>query len=132
MARHFGSAALVRLSAAIDPSRPSGLDYYPLPGTGERFPIADPELAPRETPRPTEDTAFLHGLLEGIARIEALGYQRLAALGAPPLQSVRSLGSGAGNATWTAIRARHLGVPMLPALSAEAAVGAALLALRGV
>ena len=94
--------------------------------------MADPDLPPRETPHPADDAAFLHGLLEGIARIEALGYRRLAARGAPPLQSVRSLGSGAGNATWTAKRARHLGVPMLPARSAEAAVGAALLALRGV
>ncbi|MFC7476431.1 FGGY-family carbohydrate kinase [Dankookia sp. GCM10030260] len=132
LARHFDPAALARLSAGIDPSRPSGLDYYPLPGPGERFPFADPGLLPSETPRPADDAAFLHGLLEGIARIEALGYRRLAALGAPPLRSVRSLGSGAGNAAWTAIRARHLGVPMLPALSAEAAVGAALLALRGV
>ena len=89
-------------------------------------------MPPRETPRPADDAAFLHGLLEGIARIEALGYRRLAELGAPPLRSVRSLGSGAANATWTAIRARLLGVPMLPALSGEAAVGAALLALRGV
>ena len=132
LARHFDPAALARLSAGIDPARATGLDYYPLPGPGERFPIADPALAPRETPRPTDDATFLHGLLEGIARIEALGYQRLAALGAPPLRSVRSLGSGAANAAWTAIRARHLGVPMLPARSAEAAVGAALLALRGV
>lgn len=130
LARHFDPAALARLSAAIDPASPSGLDYYPLPGPGERFPIADPALAPRETPRPAEDAAFLHGLLEGIARIEALGYRRLAELGAPPLRSVRSLGGGAGNAAWTAIRARQLGVPMLPALSGEAAVGAALLAAR--
>ena len=132
LARHFDPAALARLSACIDPSRPSGLDYYPLPGPGERFPIADPALPPRDTPRTAADAAFLHGLLEGIARIEALGYRRLAELGAPPLRSVRSLGSGAANATWTAIRARLLGVPMLPARSAEAAVGAALLALRGV
>jgi sugar (pentulose or hexulose) kinase len=132
LARHFDPAALARLSARIDPSRPSGLDYYPLPGPGERFPIADPALPPRETPRPADDAAFLCGLLEGIARIEALGYRRLAEHGAPPLRSVRGLGSGAANATWTAIRARLLGVPMLPALSAEAAVGAALLALRGV
>ncbi|TDH60435.1 carbohydrate kinase [Dankookia rubra] len=132
LARHFDPAALARLSARIDPARPSGLDYYPLPGPGERFPIADPGLPPRETPRPADDAAFLQGLLEGVARIEALGYQRLAALGAPPLLSVRSLGSGAGNAAWTAIRARHLGVPMLPARSEEAAAGAAQLALRGV
>ncbi len=132
LARHFDPAALARLSAGIDPARPSGLDYYPLPGPGERFPIADPALPPREAPRPADDAAFLHGLLEGIGRIEALGYARLARLGAPPLRSVRSLGSGAANATWTAMRGRLLGVEMLPARSGEAAVGAALLALRGV
>lgn len=36
------------------------------------------------SPRPADDAAFLHGLLEGMARIEALGYERLAALGASP------------------------------------------------
>ncbi|MFZ4409236.1 MAG: FGGY-family carbohydrate kinase, partial [Paracraurococcus sp.] len=132
LARYFDPAALARLSAGIDPAHPSGHDYYPLPGPGERFPFADPALPPREAPRPADDAAFLHGLLEGIGRIEALGYARLAELGAPRLRSVRSLGSGAANATWIAMRGRLLGVKMLPARSGEAAVGAALLALRGV
>lgn len=131
LARHFDPAALERLSARIDASRLSGLDYYPLPGPGERFPMADPAFAPRETPRPADDAAFLHGLLEGVARVEALGYRRLAELGAPPpLRSVRSAGGGARNPAWTAIRARMLGVPLVPAASEEAAVGAAALALR--
>lgn len=130
LARHFDPAALERLSARIDASRPSGLDYHPLPGPGERFPFADPAFAPRETPRPADDAAFLHGLLEGVARVEARGYRRLAELGAPPLRSVRSAGRGARNAAWTAIRARALGVPPVPAASEEAAVGAAALALR--
>jgi sugar (pentulose or hexulose) kinase len=132
LARHFDLAALVRLSAGIDPGADSGLDYYPLPAPGERFPIADPALPPREAPRPVEDAAFLHGLLEGIARIEALAYRRLAELGAPPVQSVRSVGGGARNAVWTALRARHLGVAMLAPRAQEAAVGVAGLALRGV
>ncbi|MDA8250884.1 MAG: FGGY-family carbohydrate kinase [Rhodospirillales bacterium] len=130
LARHFDAATLARLSARIDPARDSGLDYYPLPGPGERFPIADPALPPREAPRPADEAAFLHGLLEGIARIEALGYQRLADLGAPPLRSVRTVGGGAANVVWTALRARILGVPMLPARSQEAAVGTAGLALQ--
>ncbi|MDW8444929.1 MAG: FGGY-family carbohydrate kinase [Acetobacteraceae bacterium] len=50
-------------------------------------------------------------------------------LGAPTLRSVRTTGGGARNAVWTAIRARILGVPVLPARSEEAAVGAARLAL---
>jgi len=48
----FTPDAIRRLSAMIDAERDSGLDYYPLPGTGERFPIADPTLSPRLTPRP--------------------------------------------------------------------------------
>ena len=130
LARHFDAAALERLSARIDASRPSGFDYYPLPCPGERFPVADPAFAPRETPRPADAAAFLHGLLEGVARIEALGYRRLAELGAPPLRSVRSAGCGARNAAWTAIRGRVLGVPLVLAESEAAAVGTAALALR--
>ncbi len=132
LARHFDAATLARLSARIDPARDSGLDYYPLPAPGERFPIADAALVPREAPRPVDDVAFLHGLLEGIARIEALGYQRLAELGAPALRRLRTVGGGAANPAWTALRARILGVTTAPARSEEAAVGAAGLALRAV
>jgi sugar (pentulose or hexulose) kinase len=128
--RHFDAATIARLSAGIDPSRDSGLDYYPLPAPGERFPIADAAMPPRETPRPADDAAFLHGLLEGIGRIEALAYARLADLGAPPLRRLRSVGGGAGNAAWTALRARILGVELAQARSEDAAVGTAGLALR--
>jgi sugar (pentulose or hexulose) kinase len=130
LARHFTAEALVALSARIDPARESGLDYYPLPSPGERFPIADAHWAPRETPRPADDVRFLHGLLEGIAHIEALGYRRLADLGGPALATVRTVGTGARNAAWTAIRGRVLGVDLVPARSEAAAVGAAALALR--
>ena len=129
LAAHFEPEALKRLSAAIDPALESPLDYYPLPRSGERFPIADPALAPRLTPRPEDDVAFLHGLLEGIARVEALGYRRLAELGGPALRAVRSVGGGARNAAWTAIRARVLGVSLRPAAAEQAAAGTARLAL---
>ncbi len=130
LARHFDAGDLARLSQRIDPAYDCGLDYYPLPAPGERFPIADAGLAPRETPRPADDAVFLHGLLEGIARIEALAWRRLSELGAPPLRSLRSVGGGAGNPAWTALRARILGVAMVPARSEEAAVGTAGLALQ--
>ncbi|NUS71696.1 MAG: carbohydrate kinase, partial [Ensifer adhaerens] len=63
--------------------------------------------------------------------VESLAYQRLTALGGPGLRSLRSVGGGAKNAAWSAIRARKLGVPLLPVLSEEAAAGTARLALAG-
>ena len=68
---------------------------------------------------------------DGIAAIEARAYAALAALGAPALRSVRTVGKGAGSQAWTAIRARCLGVPLLEPASQEAAYGAALLARQG-
>ncbi|HHC71809.1 MAG TPA: carbohydrate kinase [Thiotrichales bacterium] len=126
--RFFSAEEMARLSERIDPAQPSGLDYYPLLRPGERFPHADPRLQPRLEPRPAEPERFLHGLLEGLARIEAEGYARLEALGAPRLRSVRTVGGGASNRTWRAIRQRLLGVPFREPRHTEAAYGAALLA----
>ncbi|TGQ92717.1 carbohydrate kinase [Mesorhizobium sp. M8A.F.Ca.ET.208.01.1.1] len=131
LAQHFPLARIIKLSAMIDPTTETGLDYYPLGTAGERFPIADPALPPRLTPRPADDADYLKAMFEGMAAIEALGYGRLAELGAPALTSIRSVGGGAANPVWSAIRQRKLGVAFLPALSDEAAAGTARLALKG-
>ncbi len=125
----FTNAELESLSREIDPSKPSDLDYYPLLKVGDRFPINDPNLPPRLSPRPDNPVEFLHGLLESIARIEALGYQLLQQMGADKLSRVYTAGGGAANETWTAIRARHLQVPVIPSVYTEAAYGTALLAM---
>ncbi len=54
-------------------------------------------------------------MLEALTRIEQEGYQRLAALGARRLATVRTVGGGAASAPWSAMRKQALGVPMLPA-----------------
>lgn len=129
--RHFLSdEELARLSQQIDPRRESPLDYYPLLQKGDRFPINDPELPPRLEPRPDNPVEFLHGLLESLARIEATGYQLLQQLGATPLARVYTAGGGAKNPTWTAIRQRHLRVPVTPSVNTAAAYGTALLARK--
>ena len=130
--RLFGQQALERLTARLEPKRPTGLDYYPLLRPGERFPIRDPRLEPRLEPRPADDAVFLQGVLEGIARIEAHGYRVLAAHGAPFPRRVRSVGGGARSAAFTEIRALALGVELVTAECEEAAYGTALLAQRGV
>jgi sugar (pentulose or hexulose) kinase len=128
----FSSEELVQLSQEIDPRQESSLDYYPLLKPGERFPINNPQLAPRLKPRPDEPIAFLHGLLESIARIEARGYRLLQELGASPLQRVYTAGGGAANLIWLQIRSRQLQVPVLASAQTEAAFGTARLAMQGI
>ncbi|MDL5057031.1 FGGY-family carbohydrate kinase [Geitlerinema calcuttense] len=129
--RHFFSdVELAELSQQINPEQPSPLDYYPLLQPGDRFPINDPNLPPRLEPRPNNPVDFLQGLLEGIARIEALGYQRLQALGATPLTRVYTAGGGAKNLTWMRMRDRYLNVPVIPSPQTEAAYGSALLSYK--
>ena len=127
----FSPEELETLSARIDPQASSDLDYYPLLLPGERFPINDPELAPRLTPRPADDAAFLHGLLDSIARIEARCYAAMRELGAPEVTWLATAGGGAANTTWTAIRQRYADAPIRAADHVEAAVGTAKLILRG-
>jgi sugar (pentulose or hexulose) kinase len=126
----FQDETLARLSQAIDPSHPTGLDYYPLYQPGERFPINDPCLQPRLSPRPATDVEFLQGLLEGLSRIEAEGYRRLQELGASRLKQVWTTGGGAQNLVWQQLRQQALGVPVAIAPQVEAAYGVAKLALQ--
>jgi D-ribulokinase len=127
----FSDAELQDLSGQIDPQIISELDYYPLLKPGERFPINDPSLLPRLKPRPDRNQDFLHGVLTGIARIEAQGYQLLQEMGADQLTQIYTAGGGAQNFTWQTIRQNLIGVPIIPASRQEAAYGSALLALKG-
>jgi D-ribulokinase len=128
--RFFTVEEIAALTPALRPEERVDLGWHPLPGTGERFPVADPAMTFEPTDIPADRGRFLQALMEGIARVEALGYRRLAELGAPPPTTVRTVGGGAGNAAWTPIRVRHLGVPLAPAVSTDAAYGTALLARK--
>ena len=118
----------IALSARIDPERPTGLASYPLLRPGERFPINDATLAPHLPPR-DDEAVFFQALLEGIAEIERRGYALIAELGGPQVRRLRSVGGGARNPAWTAIRQRLLQVPFAPTLSGEAAHGTARIAM---
>jgi xylulokinase len=67
-------------------------------------------------------------MLEGIARIEAQGYELLKKLGAPAITRVYTAGGGAKNPAWERIRERILQVEMEKARSGHAAYGSAMLA----
>lgn len=126
--QYFSQTELDALTPQLDPDHPTGLDYYPLLSAGERFPVQDPDFAPRLTPRPRQALSFFQGMLEGMAHIEAAGYRLLAELGAPYPVSIRSVGGGARNTAWTRIRERELKAPMIAPAHSEACYGAALLA----
>jgi len=113
------------------------------PGRRHRARLLSPDRQGREVSDRRSGICAAHGaasgksrkvpagaILEGIASIEALGYRRLAELGAPALVSMRTVGGGSRNPAWTRIRARKLGVPFIEPISSEAAYGAALLAMR--
>ncbi|HHQ68720.1 MAG TPA: carbohydrate kinase [Halothiobacillaceae bacterium] len=126
--QYFSDQKLAQLSSQINTTAPDTLGYWPLAGRGERFPVHAPMMRSRITPRPDDPVAFLAGLLRGMARIEALGYQRFAKLGAPDVTRVLTSGGGGANAAFTAIRAGFLRVPVTQAEQGSPAVGAARLA----
>ncbi len=132
LAKEFAQEQIVQYTEQIDPAVPTGLEYYPLPKPGERFPINDPGMQPRMMPKPDDQRVYFQAILEGIAAVEALGYRRLAELGASPLRSIRSVGGGAANGKWTAMRLKALSVPALASASEHAAMGTARLAWRGI
>ncbi len=126
--QHFTLQQLDEMTQTLQPDQPTGLDYYPLPATGERFPYADPDMQSRVTPRPGQDVVFFQALLEGMAAIEAQAYRAMEKAGTPAPSRVISIGGGAANHAWCAIRARQLDVPVEPARHMQAAYGTALLA----
>lgn len=126
--QYFKLEQMREMTPLLDPENFTGLDYYPLPDIGERFPVNNPEMMPRLEPLPGDSITFFQGMLEGIARIEAQGYELLQKLGAPALSKVLTAGGGAKNPAWERIRERILKVKLEKARSEHAAYGSALLA----
>lgn len=129
--QHFNQQQLDAMTPQLQPEEKTGLNYYPLPSMGERFPRNDANLQPQLEPRPDDDLIFFQAMLEGISNIEAEGYQQLTRLGAPTPQRVFTAGGGSGNPAWREIRERSLNTPVIIANQTEASYGSALLARQG-
>ena len=123
----FSDDELIKLTAKLDPTYFTGLNYYPLTKPGDRFPINNPTLEPRLSPRPEDPALFLQGLLEGMAQIEADAYNLLETLGCGEVCRIYTAGGGAQNAVWTQLRAAATGKLMTCAVDVEAAIGVARL-----
>lgn len=127
---YFNDKQILAMTNQLKPDSPTNLNYYPLIETGERFPVNDPNLAPRITPKVEDDVIFFQGLLEGIAEIEHNGYKLLEYLGAPYPTSIQTAGGGATNTAWQKIREHKLGIPVTVATHTAAAYGTAMLAAK--
>lgn len=129
--QHFTRQQLADMTPQLTPEQPTGLNYYPLPATGERFPVNDSNKQSIIKPRPADDVTFFQALLEGIAGIEAEAYEKLKTLGATPPQRIFTTGGGSKNTAWKKIRERITGIEVLNAVHSEASYGSALLAKKG-
>ena len=129
--QHFTQTQLEEMTPDLKPGKPTGLDYYPLPATGERFPDNDCHKQSKISPRPASDTEFFQALLEGIANIEAEGYKKLEQLGAGTPDRIFTAGGGHKNPAWKKIREHITGFKITDAVHTEASYGSALLAKQG-
>ncbi|VAX07306.1 Carbohydrate kinase, FGGY family [hydrothermal vent metagenome] len=127
----FNDSQMAQMQTQLDPDTPTGLDYYPLPRRGERFPVNDPDLEPRLTPATLNQLIFFQAMLEGLSRIEKDGYDKLTQCGAPAPKRIYSTGGGVQNPAWRKIRGQLIGLPIVDAVQNDAAFGAALLARQG-
>ncbi len=149
-ASNTGGAAL---AARFDPARLADLDRragergpattvcYPLVGPGERFPFVAGDAEGFWTATPVDEVDAYRAVLEGVAFVERLAFERLGDLGAPLQAPLRAAGAGSRSDVWSAIRATVLGVPIVrpaPAGTAPAgkasidtAFGACILAAAG-
>ncbi|KGG16611.1 Carbohydrate kinase [Prochlorococcus sp. MIT 0602] len=129
--KFFNDKSLIELSRQINPESDSGLTLLPLLYKGERFPIDDPNLEPILEPRPVSDSLYLHGLLEGLARIEAQGWEKMKEMQLGKPTKIITIGGGAKNPQWRRIRERQIGIP-IHSCSRQAAEGVARLAWKGI
>lgn len=130
---YFSLDQLKKLSPLIDTQSLLNIGYYPLPKQvrGERFPHANPNLKAQLTPRLYSDTHFLQAMLEGLVNIEKDGWSKLESQSEQSIQRLFSCGGGTKNPAWTRLRKQQLSYKTATPFSQDAAVGSAMLALKG-
>ena len=129
--QQFTQTQLDNMTPHLNSNQLIGLNYYPLPTAGERFPINDINKQSEIVPRPENDIVFFQALLEGIANIEADAYKKLTSLGATAPRRIFTAGGGSQNTAWTKIRQQITNIPVVTAKQTQASYGSALLAKQG-
>ena len=130
LSKFFNPKEIEELSKQINPNKKTGIKLLPLNQKGERFPINDPNVEPVLEPRPISDSLYLHALLEGLAKIEAQGWNKLISLGIKTPKKIITLGAGAKNPQWRKIRENIINIPIESSYN-QTAYGSALIAMKG-
>ena len=131
LAWRFPQPELADLDRQATGRGPAGTVCYPLAGTGERFPFVADDAEEVWTAAPVDRVEAYRAILEGVAFLERLGYERLADLGASLQGPLRAAGAGSRSQAWSAIRATVLHLPIVRTQSAETVFGACVLAAAG-
>jgi xylulokinase len=127
--QHFDLAEIVEIVKTMEWQKSTGLNYYPLNSTGERFPIYDPNKSSNLSPIPKDKSQFLQGLIEGLVEIEKLGLIELEKLTLCRVKRIFTAGGGTKNQAWMALRNKSykqiFKVKMSSAKNTDAAFGVA-------
>ncbi|MPZ95003.1 MAG: carbohydrate kinase [Propionibacteriales bacterium] len=123
----FADTDLAAADAAAAARGPSTLLWYPLVAEGERFPFVAPDARGFTSGDAVDAVDRYRAHLEGVALVERLGVERLAAAGVASHEH-HAVGGGSRSETWLRIRATALGRPVRRAAQASSGFGAAVLA----
>jgi D-ribulokinase len=127
----FPGADLAALDARARAHGPAGCVTYPLTRAGERFPFVAPDATGFWVGEPDGDDERYRATLEGVAFVERLGYEHLAAVGAAVEPPFASAGGGTRSRVWTTIRATVLSAELVVPARPETSFGACVLAAAG-
>jgi sugar (pentulose or hexulose) kinase len=101
---------------------------YPLVSRGERFPFAAADAEAFTIGAPAGDGEHAAALMQGLALVERLCFDRLKALGADAGGTLSLTGGATRNQRWCQLRADALGRPARLPEQTESAFGMAILA----
>lgn len=128
VAEEFADDDLDALAAEAWRFEPAGAVIYPLTARGERFPFVRPDATRFELGTTTSRAERYAAIVQGVAYVERLCFERLAGLGADVGGEVTITGGATRSDYWNQLRADVLGRPLALPRTPEPAFGMAVLA----
>jgi D-ribulokinase len=128
IAAEFQGQDLDELSAAARTFEPAGAVIYPLTARGERFPFVDPDAVRFDVGTVSGAAEKYAAILQGVAFVERLCLEHLAAIGADTTGDISITGGATKSGYWNQLRADVLGRPLIRPATPEPSFGMAVLA----